>query len=156
MDPAELNPLRGMKATLMLADAAQVAEGKLHVLGAGWTFTGPQPTPFAVAGIIEVPWHLANQQHSFRFDLIDQQGNPVHVETPEGEQPLHFEGHFEVGRMPGLQAGTGILFPFAINSGPIPLDPGGHYEWRLLINGEAHEDWRLAFSTRPEAQSNVA
>jgi hypothetical protein len=32
--------------------------------------------------------------------------------------------------------------------GPLPLPPGGRYEWRLSINQESHEDWRLPFSTR--------
>ena len=36
-----------MKATLLLADAAQAAEGKLYVLGGGWSVTGPGPAPMA-------------------------------------------------------------------------------------------------------------
>jgi hypothetical protein len=46
--------------------------------------------------------------------------------------------------------------PFAFNSGPQPIPPGANYEWRLMIDGETDEDWRLAFSTRPEAQSYAA
>jgi hypothetical protein len=41
--------------------------------------------------------------------------------------------------------------PLAINIGPLPLPPGGRYEWRLTIDGETSEDWRLPFSTRPPA-----
>ncbi len=156
MNPTELDPERGMKVTLMLADFAQVAEGKLSVMGAGWTFIGPGPTPFAVAGIIEVPWHQANRQHTFQLDLIDLDGQPVILDTPEGEQPLSIQGGFEVGRQPGLREGVGIPFPLAINCGPVPLPAGGHYEWSLLIDGETHEDWRLAFSTRPDDQSLAA
>lgn len=156
MDPTELDPERDLKVTWMLGDFAQVAEGKLTVVGGGWTFTGPQPTPFAVAGLVEVPWHLANRQHKFRGELIDLDGQAVHVDTPGGTQPLFFEGTFEVGRQPGLREGAGILFPFGINFGPVPLPPGSHFEWRLTINGKTHEDWRLAFSTRPDAQSSAA
>jgi hypothetical protein len=32
----------------------------------------------------------------------------------------------------------------------LPLDPGGRYEWRLSIDGEVDDDWRLAFSVREE------
>lgn len=156
MQPSEMDPERGMKVTMMLADSAQVADGKLYVLGGGWTVTGPQAVPFAIAGLIEVPWHLTNRRHTFRFECIDLDGNGVLVPTPAGEQPLLFEGGFEVGRPPGVRAGTAIPFPFAFNSGPQPIPPGGHYEWRLMINGETDEDWRLAFSTRPEAQSYAA
>ena len=55
-----------------------------------------------------------------------------------------------------MRPGTAFPFPVPINSGPIPLEPGQHYEWRLLVNSQAHEDWRLAFSTRPDAQSMAA
>lgn len=156
MGPLDMTPDRGMKATFMLADFAQVADGKLNVLGGGWTFTGPQPSPFAIAGIVEVPWQLTNQSHKIRFELIDLDGQAVNVETPEGEQPLYTEVGFEVGRPPGLPTGAVIPFALAITHGPVPLPSGSHFEWRFEIDGEAHEDWRLAFSTRPDAQSLAA
>ena len=34
---------------MILADSAQVADGKLYILGGGWSITGPDPTPSAVA-----------------------------------------------------------------------------------------------------------
>lgn len=151
-----LSPERGMKVTLMLADAAQVAEGKLNVLGAGWALTGPQPIPFAIAGIIEVPWNETNRKHAWRFELVDLDGNPVIVDTHEGTAPVAIEDAFEVGRPPGIRSGAYQPYPVAINSGPIPLEAGSHFEWRFSIDGETREDWRLAFSTRPEAQSRAA
>lgn len=144
-----LSPDRGFHVTIMLADSAQVADGKLYVLGGGWTETGPQPCPFAIAGIIEVPWRLANQPHSFRLELIDLDGNPVGIPTPEGEQPFVMEGQFEVGRPPGARPGASLPVVLALNSGPVPLPPGRHLEWRLMIDDQAHDDWRLAFKTRP-------
>lgn len=45
-----------MKLRLMLAHAAEVQAGMLYMLGTGWTEIGPAPSPFAIAGIIEVPW----------------------------------------------------------------------------------------------------
>ncbi len=156
MDPLELDPQRGFKVTLMLADAAQVADGKLNVLGGGWCFTGPQPAPFAIAGLIEVPWQMANQQHSFRLELIDLDGNPVVVSGADGDTPVVIDGQFEVGRPPGLRPGAYQPMPLALNSGPLPLPPGSHFEWRFSIDGKAHEDWRLAFSTRPDDQSLAA
>ncbi len=156
MDPLEIGPERGMKVTLMLADAAQVADGKLNVLGGGWCVTGPTPIPFALAGIIEVPWGQTNRNHVFRFELIDLDGNPVVVQGPEGTAPIVIEGGFEVGRPPGVRSGSYQPIPFALNSGPIPLPPNSHFEWRFSIDGETQEDWRLAFSTRPDAQSMAA
>ena len=71
------------------------------------------------------------------------------VPTDGGEQTLFAEGRFEVGRPPGLRPGSSVPFPFAIPVGPVALPPGGHFEWRLTIDGEAREEWRLPFSTRP-------
>jgi hypothetical protein len=154
MEPSELDPERGVKVTAMLADYAAAADGKLTAVGAGWNVTGPQPVPFAIALLVEVPWHLTNKQHTVRLELIDLDGNPV---TPTGaDEPQTIELQFEIGRPPGLRPGTMLPVPLPINHGPMSLPPGGHYEWRLTVNGEAHEDWRLAFSTRPDAQSEAA
>ena len=34
---------------MLLCDGAQVADGKLFVLGGGWSLTGPDPMPSAIA-----------------------------------------------------------------------------------------------------------
>jgi len=154
LSSSDISPERGFKVTAVLADSAQVADGKLYVLGGGWTMTGP-PAPFAIGGIVEVPWHRANEQHEFRLELIDIDGHPFEVETPDGIEPLVIPHPIEVGRPPGIRAGTYLSWPFAFNSAPLPLAPATHYEWRISINGETHEDWTLAFSTRP-FQSNAA
>lgn len=154
MDALELDPVRGMRVTMMLADFAAAPEGKLTVVGGGWNVTGPQPCPFAIALLFEVPWHMTNQQHQFKLELIDFDGHGV---VPiGGEDPVAIEGQFEVGRPPGVPVGTAFPSPVPLNSGPIPLPPGGQFEWRLTVNDQTREDWRLAFSTRPEAQSNAA
>jgi hypothetical protein len=137
---------------MMLADAAQAVEGKLYILGGGWSITGPEPSASAIAAYIQVPWDRTNVQHGFRFELIDSDGQPVAAETLEGaEEQVAIEGAFEVGRPVGVTPGTPIDVPLAINIGPLALPPGGRFEWRLSIDGETSENWRLAFSTRPGA-----
>ena len=43
------------------------------------------------------------------------------------------------------------MFSASGNGSAVPrLTPGGRYEWRLTVDEESDEDWRLAFSTRPE------
>jgi hypothetical protein len=72
------------------------------------------------------------------------------LETEEAEdQAVAFGGDFEVGRPPGLKPGTPLDFPVAMNSTPLPLEPG-RYEWRLTIDGQSHQDWTLAFTVRSE------
>jgi Family of unknown function (DUF6941) len=140
----------------MLADHAQSVEGKLYICGGGWSVTGPEPSPFAIVLDIKVPWHGINVDHKFRLDLIDADGQPVEVDTPEGMQPLYIEGGFQVSPAPGVKPGTPIDAPVAINMAPQPIPSGGRYEWRLTLDGKTHEDWRLAFSTRPAQQAQAA
>jgi hypothetical protein len=142
-----------VKVTMLLADAVEAAEGKLYILGGGWSIRSPDPVPMAIALYVQVPWDRTNEEHSWVLELLDADGQDVLV--GDEEEPVRLEGGFEVGRPPGLKPGTPIDVPLAINFGPIPLDPGGRYEFRLAIDGESDEDWRLAFSTRPAGSPEV-
>lgn len=137
-----------MKVTMILADHAAAENGKLYVNGGGWTVTGP-PSPFGIAMLFEVPWDQTNDVQRFQLELLDADGEPVLVDTSEGEPPVSVGGEFETGRPPGMKRGTPTTFPVAFNSGPLPLEPDQRYEWRLTWNGDSDEDWRLAFTTRP-------
>jgi hypothetical protein len=137
-----------MKVTMLLADAAQAVNGKLYILGGGWSVAGPDPTPMAIALKIEVPWDEANRLHEFILELLNADDQPVRVPTPDGDRPIELRGNFEVGRPAGLVVGTPLDTTLAINIGPLPIPPGGRYVWRLSIDGRADENWELAFSTR--------
>lgn len=134
---------------LLLADYAQVAEGKLTIVGGGWSMTGPDPAPFGIAVLVHVPWDQANQVHTMRLELLDADGGPVTMATDDGDEPIVFldDAPFEVGRPAGLKPGTPLDFPLALNSSPIPL-PAGRYEWRLSIDGKTDDRWRVAFTVR--------
>ena len=134
---------------MMLCDAAQVADGKLYILGGGWSITGPDPAPSAIAIKVEVGWHEADRSHHWELFLVDADGREVSVETPEGPQMIEIRGDFEVAQPEAVPAGSPIDLPLAINLGPIPLPPGGRYTWRLSIDGETDESWVLGFTTRP-------
>jgi hypothetical protein len=140
-----------MRVTLLLCDSAQAVDGKLYILGGGWSLTGPQPTPMALALKIDLPWDRANMKHKWRLELLDGDGRPVSVQLqPDADpQPLLLEGEFETGRPPGLKAGTNLDLPLSFNFGPIPLRPNMEYQWRFSI--EKYEgDWTVGFRTRPE------
>jgi len=135
---------------MLLADYAVVSDGKLTIVGGGWSQTGPEPASFGIGLLIQVPWDQANTPHVFSVELLDADGVSVTFETDQGEdQAVAFSGHFEVGRPPGLKPGTPLDFPVAVNSTPLPLEPG-RYEWRLTIDDEARQDWTLAFTVRGE------
>jgi hypothetical protein len=137
-----------MRVTMLLADAAQVVDNKLYVLGGGWSVTGPGPTPFAIALKIEVPWDQANRRHQIEIRLLDADGRLVSLPGLEG-QGLIIAGEFEVGRPAGLPAGTPIDFAVALNpSGPVAFPQGGRFVFSLKIDDEHDEDWELGFTTR--------
>lgn len=137
-----------MRVTMMLADHAVVADGKLYVNGGGWSVTGPG-APSAIAIKLDVPWDRTNQRLHLRLRLVGQDGDPVTLPSQEGPQPVEIVGDAEVGRPAGLVHGADVDFPLAFQIGPLPLEPGQRYQWVLDIDGETREDWRLAFSTLP-------
>ncbi len=137
---------------MLLCDSAQVAEGKLYILGGGWSLTGPDPTPSALALKLEVDWHEADQPHHWELFLEDADGHPVTVPGPEGAQPVEVRGDFQVGRPPGIPQGSPVDLPLAVNVGPLPLAPGTRYSWRLVVDGHGSDDWAVSFTTRPPAE----
>lgn len=144
---------------MLLADFAQTdSAGKVNALGLGWSVTST-PTPnHAVVVILRVGWDEANVQHHLTLQLLTADGqNAVEVPTPFGSQPLMVEVDFEVGRPPGMAAGSSIDHSLAINLSPgLPLPPG-RYDWRLQIGPEQRDEWRAAFTVRqPPGASGTA
>jgi hypothetical protein len=141
-----------VRATLLLADSAQAIGGKLYILGGGWSVTGPDPTPSAIALKVEVPWDRANHRYELLLELLDADGHPVEVNPSESgspPQPVRFQAAFEAGRPAGLIPGTPLDGTFAINLAPLPLEPGQRYAWRLSVDGKTEPDWQIGFSVRP-------
>jgi hypothetical protein len=142
-----------MKVTMLLCDAAQAVENKLYIIGGGWSVTGPEPSPMALAFKIEVPWDQTNERHTWHLELVDADGELVQLpNAPEGEGLVVIDAEFEVGRPPGVIRGTPIDLSAAINLQPLPLPPGARFTWRLSIDGEHQEDWEVGFTTRPPRQ----
>jgi hypothetical protein len=138
-----------MNVTLILSDFVEVAEGKLYILGGGWTFKG-QGTPMGVGIIIEVPWDATNRVHSWTLRLVDADGQAVRAPFGEGGgQPVVVEGQVDVGWPAGHPSGTPLNVPLGINFGPIPLPPGQRFTFVLEVDGEPAENGQVSFSTHP-------
>ena len=134
---------------MILCDSAQVADGKLYILGGGWSMTGPDPVPSAIALKIDVGWHEAEASHHWELFLEDADGRPVLVPTPEGEHPVEVRGEFTVGRPPDVPEGSPVDVALAVNLGPLPLTPGPATRGGWPSTATATPDWVLAFTTRP-------
>lgn len=139
-----MTPEPAWRVTALLCDSAQVADGKLYVLGGGWSVCGPGPFLHGITLKVEVPWNEANKKHSLTADLIHQDGRTVEVGDPPEE--IRFGTEFEVGRPPGLLPASSMDFPLAINFGPMELPPGEMYAWRIVI--DKTEVDRVNFQTR--------
>lgn len=131
-----------MKVTMLLADSAQAVEGKLYILGGGWSTTYPG-VPTSIAMYFQVPWDRTDDPHHFRLELLTSDGDPV---PDDAGNQIAVDGDFQTGRPPGITPGTPIDVPLAVGFPPLPLQPGQRYEWRLTVDGEANDDWRLAFN----------
>jgi hypothetical protein len=139
-----------MRVTMMLCDYAQVADGKLYIVGGGWSIINSGPTQAAIALKLEVPWDQTNRKIPLTLTLLGEDGSPVTVPGPAGDaQPIKIDAEFEVGRPPGLKKGTPIDVPLAINFGPLALTPGQRYSWELAVDKARRPDWHLSFTTRP-------
>jgi len=140
--------------TMLLADSAQVADGKLYVLGGGWSVTGPEPTPSAVAIKVSVDSHEFNTSHHWELFIEDADGQPVRFETPEGSQIIEVRGDFSATAPDDVPVGTPVDVPIAVNFGPIPLADSSRYTWRMVIDGETLPGGLVSFTTRPARQVN--
>ncbi|QKV74524.1 hypothetical protein [Amycolatopsis sp. Hca4] len=145
-----------MKVDLLLCDAAQREEatGKISMLGAGWNTTPALPgqslASHAVVVFVHVPWNDANRRHKLEFSLIDEDStDPVQVVDAAGDpKPITAEAEFEVGRPPGVKAGSNLLTTFAFTMTPgLPLMPNKGYAWVCKVNGE--ESARAEFYAVP-------
>lgn len=122
-----------MEATMLLCDYAEQVNGKLYIMGGGWSLAAAgRPISIALAIRLAIPWDRTNMPHEVRISLVTEDGQPF--EDNEGN-PLVMDGKVEVGRPAGLVPGTPIDAPLAIRVPQIVLPPGG-YRWELRISDE--------------------
>ena len=115
---------------VILADAAHVAEGKLYLMGGGWTRLFARQVPFvhalAIAVGFLVPWDETNEPHDFELKIVSEDGQSV-------SPPMH--GEMEVGRPPGIKKGTEQRGMIAVST-TVEFPHLGRYEIRLSADGE--------------------
>jgi hypothetical protein len=129
---------------IILADYAEVINGKLYLMGGGWDrltvnsgFPVTQQCGIAVS--FRVPWSLTNQTHHFELEVADDDGKSL----------VQADGYFEVARPPGSPPGQPQRFQFSMN-GPVQFEhPGGYV---IIARSDGEEIDRSSFavvSARP-------
>jgi hypothetical protein len=126
---------------MMLADAAQVTNNKLFVLGGGWErlsvgsdFPVRQRASLALA--FSIPWAETNQRHTFTVRIMDEDGKEVHGAI---------NGHFETGRPAGITPGSDQRVQAAIDLA-LNLEKEGVYVVEASIGEQ--ETSRTTFTVR--------
>jgi len=117
---------------LITADAATVSDGKVNILGGGWTRITAGPANFTLVARIDIPWTMTNKQLPWSLALVDQDGRPY---VPDGNAtPVELAGELQIERHDDSNYGTSfeapMLFPFV----GLPLSTGT-YEWVFTVAG---------------------
>lgn len=114
---------------LMLADAAQVANGKLFALGAGWdriAVQRPLPVPqvMAIAAAIRIPWNQTNIKHDFSMAMRGEGGKEL----------WKTGGQLEIGRAAGTIQGQDQRLQLALGL-TLNLEQEGEYTVEIDVDG---------------------
>jgi len=136
-----------MRATALLCDHVEVADGKLFINGGGWDQIPAGGLPTGLALLVHVPWDETNQKKNLVVELIDEDGSPVLQQGPAGGEPVRLEIGFEVGRPPGTSRGSEFVMPLAMNFPPLLLAQNSSFVWQVQVNG-GEVIARVTFHTR--------
>jgi len=136
---------------MVLADHAQVADGKLFISGGGWSSRGAGSLPCSVAVLFHVPWQETDKKTEFVLRLIDEDGRPVVQPNALDDTPVHIKGSFTARRPPDWAPGAEVNVPMTFNA-VLDLKPNQRYSWTLEVNGQTDDAWRASFETRQAQQ----
>ena len=126
---------------LLVADRAEVVNGKLYLMGAAWDRIQPPTFPhrmiLGVALGVRIPFAHTDDQHT------------VAVEMQQDEQRLvGFEAKLTTGRPPGM-AGMDMLVPMALNI-PVAIPAEGQVVLRASVDGRAPRRHEIRVTQRAQ------
>ncbi|MEX1295378.1 MAG: hypothetical protein AB1Z67_04320 [Candidatus Limnocylindrales bacterium] len=128
LEAAESALTRGPEVDyLLVADRAEVVNGKLYLMGGSWDRIQPQQFPhrmmLGIAIGVRIPFAYTDDQHTVAIEL-------VHGE----KRMIGFEAKLATGRPPGM-AGMDMLVPMAFNI-PIAIPEEGQVALKAVIDGK--------------------
>jgi hypothetical protein len=124
-----------MAITMILADSAQAVDGKLYILGGGWSMTHSPTPPMAVAIMAEVPWSmLGGESIEWQLELVDEDGRPA----PSADEKLLINGEASATRPTNVPVGSSVEIPFAFQLSSLVLKPG-RYQFKFTFGSNIAE-----------------
>lgn len=131
----------------LLADAVQVLQGKLYVLGGGWNtlFVAGFPARHPSLGVglrVRVPWSWTERPLKIGIDLQDEDGARILPGPPIAQG-------VKVSRPQGLPDGSDVVLArsFTFNNLMFPK-PGG-YSFVISLDDEPSDRLRFNVLARP-------
>ncbi|WP_062079004.1 DUF6941 family protein [Demequina globuliformis] len=135
-----------MRIDAFLADSAEVVNGKIYSLGAGWNTIFVRQFPaahrrLAVAATVHVPFTATNASHQLELKLLTEDGKeyPIGMRADaEGKaQPVRgMGGEFTLGRPAHLVDGDEQVACFAFTIDGIRFVQPGMFSWVISVDGE--------------------
>ena len=128
---------------LLVADRAEVVNGKLYLMGGSWDRIQPQQFPhrmmLGIALGVRIPFAYTDDQHTVAIELL-------HDDT----RMIGFEAKLATGRPPGM-AGMDMLVPMAFNI-PVAIPGEGQVVLRAAIDGGTGRRHEIKVTQRPQQQ----
>jgi len=129
---------------LLVADRAEVVNGKLYLMGGSWDRIQPPSFPhrmmLGIALGVRIPFAHTDDQHKVAIDL-----------QLEDKRLLGFEAKLTTGRPPGM-AGMDMLVPMAFNV-PVAISSEGQLVLRASVDDRAPRRHEIKVTQRPQRQA---
>ena len=126
---------------LLVADRAEVVNGKLYLMGGSWDRVQPPQFPhrmmLGIALGVRIPFAHTDDQHTVAIELL-------HDDT----RMIGFEAKLATGRPPGM-AGMDMLVPMAFNI-PIAIPGEGQVTLKAVIDGRSGRRHEIKVTQRPQ------
>ena len=132
-------PISGasLEVTLVLCEAAQIAEGKLSILGGGWTrISANTPGQQALGVIAKVPREMVSRRIGIELRLLDFDCRPLALRG----RPVAGRAQIELARPAGSTPGDPVPVPLAFQFNDLAFKPGG-YVWECRVDGDLKASW---------------
>lgn len=137
---------RNVRVDAFLADTAEVVNGKIYALGAGWNTIFVRQFPaqhrrLAIAATVHVPFNETNASHNLEVTLVTEDGESyplgVRPDADGNAQPVRaMGGEFTLGRPAHLADGFEQVACFAFSFDGLRFDKARLLSWVVSIDGE--------------------